>query len=80
MINAEEHADKLVELSKDDLRREGWVDVILSIQKDMEAHMDERFRFWKQCNVYIDPNIYDNKASDVLWTDLVLKNDWDVKC
>ena len=80
MINAEEHADKLVELSKDDLRREGWVDVILSIQKDMEAHMDERFRFWKQCNVYIDPNIYDKKALDGLWTDLVLKKDWDVKC
>jgi hypothetical protein len=75
MINAEEHADMLMELSKDDLSRSTWADVVLTIQKDMEAHMDERFRFWKQCNVYIDPYIYDREASEGLWSDLVCKEE-----
>jgi hypothetical protein len=75
MINAEEHADKLAEVSKEDPSRGTWADIVLSIQKDMEAHMDERFRFWKQCNVYIDPNFYDVEASKGLWSDLVCKED-----
>jgi hypothetical protein len=75
MTSAEKHAEKLIDQFELDAEmKSGYTDFILCIQKDMEIFMEERFAFWKSCNVYINPHKY--KTDNIgLWDDLEVLDD-----